>query len=355
MKRLREAVYRLYSQQFCRATLVEGMPAHGGPAMRCLFVGSTEFNHFFEDRIYASPPAVLRRSRLWIPRVPSLLATSPPFCDLCVADVPPRHARRFDGRADYRTGPMVFQHIDLSSDWAAQRSHPRRAAKLARKQGFTWSISREPADCLWFYERMYRPHALAQFGALANLSSYHDLESRLAQGYLLFVMAGDQRVAGSLELAAGETVTGYKIGVLDGDRRYVSQGAVAAVYHFTLEHARRQGCRRYDLVSSRPLLDDGAYVYKRHWGATVRRDDRPRSLVHLCFLNRSPEFASSFLQKNPMIVHSPEGLRGLVGVPAAERLDAAAEAALRARYYSPGLAGLTLVGESLDQPKQVTF
>ena len=56
-----------------------------------------------------------------------------------------------------------------------------------------------------------------------------------------------------------------------------------------------------------------------------------------------------------MIVRSPEGLRCLVGVPAAHELDAAREAALRTQYYSPGLVGLTLVRESLDRPRLISF
>ena len=276
MKRLREAVYRLYSQHFCRATLVEGTPAHGGPAMRCLFVGSTEFNHFFEDRIYASPPAVLRSSRLWIPRVPSLLATSPPAFDLGVADLPLRHARRFEGRADYRTEPMVFQQIDLSSDWARQRSYPGRAPQLIRKNGFSCSVSREHDDFLWFYERMYRPYALAKFGELAALSSFDDLERRMAQGFLLFVSDASQRIAGSLCFVTGDTFTYYKVGVLDGSRSHVSRGAVSALYHYQIEHARRLGCRHVELLSSRPLLDDPVYTYKRKWGADRSRGRAPR-------------------------------------------------------------------------------
>lgn len=355
LKRVGDAVHPLYARHFTRARLVEGAGAHDGKTMRCLFVGSTEFNRFFEHRVYAAAPTVLWRARVWIPRATSLLATWPEPVDLGVADVPLRHAARFAAGADLRTDPKVFQHIELDSDWAGNRSFPREAQRLVRRHGFSSTVSREAVDCRWFYERMYRPHAIAQFGDLANLSPLADLLEKLKHGYLEFVHAGGLRVAGALSFAKGDTVTGYKLGVLDGDRRYVRQGAISALYHFGIETARRLGHRRIDLESARPLLDDSVFLYKRNWGSAVRRDPRPVSAVILTFANRSPEFVSSFLGKHPLIAHSPEGLRGVVATPSAEALDAARERELKTRYYSPGLAGLTVVRAGLDETTWVPF
>jgi hypothetical protein len=343
LRSLRAAAHPLYAEHFCRVSLVEGTPAHGGPTMRTLFLGSTEFNRYFQARIYASPARVVHRSRRWIPHAIAALARGTPGYDLAVADLPLRYQRRLEGWADWRTSPMVFQHVDLASDWAARRSAPRDARRLVRKHGFSWSVSRLPEDLRFFDERMYRPHALAQFGALASLTPPRALEALFAHGFLLFVEVEGRRVVASLAQVEGRTLTTHKRGVLDGDRQWVARGAVAALYLFLIEQARQRGCDRLGLVSARPLLDDPVFRFKRQWGATVREDERPASLVHLAFRSPSPGFAPSFLQRHPLIVRAPEGLVGLVGDPSAEPLDAARGEALRSRYYSPGLAGLVLV------------
>lgn len=343
LRSLREAAHPLYAEHFCRVTLVEGTPTHGGPAMRGLFLGSTEFNRFFQARIFASPARVLHRSRRFIPHAIAALGRGTPRYDLAVADLPVRYERRLEGWADWRTSPMVFQHVDLASDWAARRSFPREVRRLVRKHGFTWSVSRAPSDLRFFYERMYLPHAIAQFGALASLTPLEALEARFAEGFLLFVELGDRRVAGSLMRVEGRTLTGDKLGVLDGERHWVGRGAVSVLYLFSIEQARQRGCDRLDMVSARPLLDDPVFRYKRQWGAAVRDDEHPASLVHLTFRNPSPGFAPSFLRQHPLIVRAPEGLVGLVGDPTAEPLDPARVEALRSRYYSPGLAGLVVV------------
>lgn len=353
--RLAAAVYPLYSQLITRARALEGEPAHGGEPMRCLFVGSTDFNRYFESRIFAAPPRLLWSTRTSLSRARSLVAASTGAVDLCVANVPARHATRFADGADFRTDPMVCQHIEVDSPWARQRNAPRRAARQAQKEGFTRSVSTDPDDCRWFYERMYRPHARAQFGDLAYISPLADLQKRMKQGYIVFVNAGGERIAGTLDYVEGDTVTGYKVGVLDGDRRIVERGAVAAVYLFSLEVARARGCRRVDLESSRPILDDGAYVYKRLWGAAVRRSSRVPSSLSFFFVNRKAEFVAPFLAKHPLIVAAPGGFGGVLGVPSASALDPAREAALRKQHYSPGLCGLTIVTGRLEEARTIPF
>jgi hypothetical protein len=343
LRSLREAAHPLYAEHFCRVTLVEGTPTHGGPAMRGLFLGSTEFNRYLQARIYASPVRVLHRSRRWIPQAIAALAKETTAYDLAVADLPLRYERRLAAWADWRTSPMVFQHIDLASDWAARRSFPKKTRRLVRERGFTCSVSQAPEDFWWFYERMYRPYAIVRYGALASLTPPEALMARFVHGFLLFVEVGGRRVAGCVVHVEGGTLTGEKLGVLDADRQWFAQGAVSALYHFEIEQARQRGCDRLDLVSARPLLDDPVFLHKRLWGAAVREDERPASLVHLAFRNPSPGFAPSFLQRHPLIVRAPAGLVGLVGDPSAEPLDAARGEALRSRYYSPGLAGLVLV------------
>jgi hypothetical protein len=355
LERFATAVHPLYSRLFTRVTLLEGEPAHGGPPMRCLFVGSTDFLRYLGQRVFAAPPAVRGRSRERIARARRTLAeVAANEIDLCVADLPVAPAARFARGADFLTDPMVFQYIDVHGEWFLARTTPRRMRKRIEAAGLSCSVSTDAADLRFFYERMYRPHAVAQYGGLASLSPLAELEKRLRDGWLVFVSAAGQRIAGALVTAADETATGYKIGVLDGDRRHVEADAVSAIYLFTIDAVRERGWRRLELESSRPVLNDGAFVHKKTWGAGVRRDERPLSTVSFFFRGRSKEFAARFLARHPLVVTGPGGLWAAVGAgPSGER--PADDKTLRDLHYCPGLVGLTAVSGHIEDARAVRF
>jgi hypothetical protein len=354
LKRVAAALHPLYSRVFTRVTLLEGEPAHGGPPMRCLFIGSTDFLRYLGDRLFAAPPAVRGRSRRRIAGALRMRAGTATEFDLCVADLPLAASAPFGRGADFLTDPMVLQHIDVDDPWFLARRTPRKMRRRIESAGFSCSVSTDRADLRFFYERMYRPHAIAQFGALASLSPLGELEKRLRDGWLVFVSADGRRIAGALVTAADGSATGYKIGVLDGDRRHVEADAVSAIYLFTIDAVRERGWRRLELETSRPVLNDGAFAHKKAWGAGVRRDARPLSSVSFFFRDRSPQFAARFLARHPLVVAGRGGLWAAVGAGSSDERPAD-DKKLRELHYCPGLVGLTVVTGRLEDARAVRF
>jgi hypothetical protein len=118
--------------------------------------------------------------------------------------------------------------------------------------------------------------------------------------------------------------------------------------------AARRGCRHLGLETSRRLLDDGAFVFKRSWGAGLRRDERPPSRVSVRFRNRAPEFVAPFLARHPFVATTPDGLTAVVGAPGLEEASRA-EQRLRDRSYSPGLRALRIVTGRPEDARTIRY
>lgn len=67
-----------------------------------------------------------------------------------------------------------------------------------RKNRFDYTISREPADILRFYDEMYRPYLSAVYGDRAFFEPRTNLEAKLDRSELLLVRQDGRAVAGEV-------------------------------------------------------------------------------------------------------------------------------------------------------------
>ncbi len=217
------------------------------------------------------------------------------------------------------TIPDVFNNMTLSNSL-------RQDLRLIRKNGLGFVESQAAADLVEFFEKFYRPHGLGRHGASAQLRSLASLRHAMKRGVLLWIMDAGQRVAGVLlEFNQGRMLL-VALGTVGGDEALMKKGALAAVYHFSLQCAQARGCAIMDFGGTRPALNDGLLRYKRKWGAVI--DPKPMNtfdtLVGWSNLNPSVEAmlrstplvirdrgALSVLQLNSAPPLEPEHLRGL--------------------------------------------
>jgi hypothetical protein len=192
---------------------------------------------------------------------------------------------------------------------------------------------------------MYLPHIKKQFDEISIIDTYEEMKFYFLRGFLLFVMADEQSISGGLCLIENDTFIFRRLGVLDGDKKHLKKSAQSAIYYFILRHATEEGFKKVDLMKSRSLLMDGVYRTKREWGAAVYPDGESKKWVYFFNVSRSPQVIK-FFEDNPVIIHTKEGLRGLVGK--ADCLEGSMLSSdtikdLLHRYHCPGLNGLTVM------------
>lgn len=344
---VKRALYPAVSTFWAHATLVEGLQKGAAQPFRCLFVDNSGFSEYLTRRMFAQPPAVLRKWRIWIPALRKLIRERRVESDLCVAVLPKIYESVFTRLYDYRTTAAVRQVIDTSGSWDDVRSRfSTKKRQISNgfedKYGLGYRMSTEPGEFDHFYHRMFVPHITRRFGGLSMIDRYEDMKQFFLKGVLLFVTKNGAAVAGALSLVDDGILRFRRSGVLDGDESHVECGAQTALYYFQLRYAHEHNLRAVDTMLSAPFLNDGVHRHKREWGAAVLPNDEARTWVYVC--NAAPsEKVARFFENNPAVICCDSGLKGLIGVSGAGDVAAASMKQAVHRYESRGLGGFVVL------------
>ena len=349
--------YPTASKYISRAMLVEGLLRKSGLPFRCLFIGNSPFTEYLLHKAFTESVHVIRKWKVWMPALKRLIETPPGEPDVCIAVLPVRYESDVSALYAFRGQEYVRQFIDTSITWDEIRKrfhrHKRKFAGRAVLE-YGYRVSTEMKDFDFFYHDMHLPHVKKRFGRLADIDSYDNMKHYFLKGFLFFALDGNQPVAGSLCHSEGRTLIARRVGMLNGDNRYVKKGAQMALYCLRLKFAHDHNYEAVDAMKSRPFLDDGIYRTKREWGAAVYPDNESTSWVYY-FVPRFTERAVSFFEGNPVIVCTENGLKGVVGMGGAEALSGTTCQKLRRQFHSPGLEGLLLLSPHSPAPVELPF
>ncbi len=358
---LKHIAYTVYSRYFCPATLVEGVIKDTDQTIRCLFIDKkSSLSKYMMQRIYSGTPTIVKRRIIFVPWIKKILRAPIHGIDLCVAVLPLSWEKELGTLSDFKAQEWVRQVLPLfSSDDVTNERLDRKlreTGKRVRKAGFDYRTSTDLRDFDTFYYDMYLPTAQKQFGDLVLIEPYEDFKSTFLEGrgVVLFVMENGSPVAGLVIFFQEKAMVGYRLGVLHGDRDYIKRGAESAIKYFGIRFALESSCHSYDMLGSRPFLEDGVYRHKREWGAMVSHYDALKTWAFFFILDHGDKTAH-FFEMNPLIIETQKGLMGLLGVADAEGLTPEKREELIKKYYAPGLKGLVLMSPGSSAPTELSF
>jgi hypothetical protein len=359
LKALKKSAYAIYSRYFSRATLVEGTLKDSDASCRCLFIDDSSFKDYLISRMYDESSGSVRTGRLWVSSLKRLVKNPPSDVDLCIAVLPIRWEKAFNGLYDFKSPEHVRQVINLAGDWVAVKKQFHRKKReifnrLMINSPFGCRISTDMADFDFFYYRMHLPHCRKQFGTFAGIDSYEEMKKFFLQGFLLLAVDGGKAIAGSLCLVEDHTMIYRRAGVLNGDEEYIKKGVQTALFFFMIRHAKDHNLLRLDVMQSRPFFNDGVYRHKREWGSSVSVDTDVERWIYLFNFDGSGRLAT-FVRQNPIIVDTPEGLMGLIGIDGTTGFSDKEREDLAKRYHSPGLEGLILLDSAEGSQSRFIF
>jgi hypothetical protein len=169
---------------------------------------------------------------------------------------------------------MVFRfHPGQSWSEISQIMHAQRKnIKILNRIDGGMRVSRAEEDFDLFFDRMHVPLITERFSSTAQMESRDAMHNSFHQGHLMMIDHQNQPIAGALNVISGSSMFGVGLGVLDGDRRWYSLGAVTAIYYNTIRWCYENGIRYLDIGVVRPFSSDGLFEYKRRWGFQPTRD-----------------------------------------------------------------------------------
>jgi hypothetical protein len=120
-----------------------------------------------------------------------------------------------------------------------------------------------------FYKNMYVPYIHGVHGDRAFIESYPHIKKMFGNCQVLQIKKDDMAVAGCLFQVSKTKARLLVLGVKDGNRDFVKQGAIGALYYFTFKHLLERGYTSVHLGKSRAFLNDGILIFKKRWGLRI--------------------------------------------------------------------------------------
>ena len=228
--------------------------------------------------------------------------------------------------------------IPCSSEIMKSKSIKNDLRKI-RKNAFQYEVTQDPQRFDEFYHNMYVPYVIEAHGKGAFIDSYKALLEKFRNGELLLVKKQDTFIGGSLILYEKNGPHLFRGGILNGDRKYINDGAMAALYNFSYIYMVEKGFKKVNLGLSRPFLRDGVLRYKRKW--SLRISGSYFNGFALKVLSDSSA-TRCFLQNNPFIFENNGVLYGAIFVDNKEPLSSEDIKLIEKDLFIPGLSKLLI-------------
>jgi hypothetical protein len=296
------------------ALLVEGKERHHLHDLRTLYVGALSNRDFILSRIYDRyDVAMTKHLHIW--RAGGCVRDIGHLAELIVMDLPWPYPAFLPRKSYIESPAWVSQRAEISGEWSeVERRFSKEARtedfRKIRKYGFTYETTTDAAAIETFYDQMYRPYLAHRFGDLASIEPRWKIAHFAQQGKLLQIKRDDRVVAAAVLYEWDKCMHFLWTGTSEEPRSPLGRGAFSALYYYTIWHAFERGCDRVDFEGTRPLLNDGVFLFKRKWGSCVCDG---WSLDTLLF--RPQKFVPavvSFFAHNPLVIRKGNVLVGKI-------------------------------------------
>lgn len=234
------------------------------------------------------------------------------------------------GDIDLPLSPRVLQTETVRSD-----------LRKIQKKSLQFRVTREIADFDDFYDRMYVPYVAHAHGDSAVIAPHEAMRANFKDCELLLVLQEGNSIAGMLISYSQATPRLCSMGIRDANRDFVRDGAIGALYHFSLRYLQEKGFGKVNLGLSRSFLLDGVLRYKKKLGLRLSRAGKEWFAVRVL---EDSEVARRLLRETPVVFESDGALYGAVFADAKadpfsdedfERLDK--------QFFMEGLSRLLVV------------
>lgn len=336
-------IYSISSDIYTPVSLFKENTNQNGLNLNLFIAGKGNISAFLLDRLYHTEPKVTRQGRRLIWKLPSINRSSV-NATLIEAD---RCFSHFFLRQGFITIPeWVLFTMDISMPLEnilgkRNKSEKNDFRKMVKYQ-YVYDVGSDSERLRLFYYKMYLPYTISRFGKLTILSSFSEMEDLLDKGELLLVKRGGEYLSGMIIYTAPSIPIVAFLGVMDGRIDYVKQGALSALYYYTILWAKEKGYTKLDFGHCRPVLNDGVFLYKKKLGMKIQRSPRKHRMLFLSINNLNP-YLEQFFTNNPLIYENQCKLKGLLFVKRNAQSTEQEIEALKKRYFISGLADFTVV------------
>ena len=302
--------YRMYDEIRPRFWIGQSQGRDDGLSISVLCVAGTWDRSFVFGEVLGDGYRERCVGRTWLWNLSKVWAKAGTECCAAVVRVRPG-VRRLLGSAKWlRIPAWINGEVDLPLPAQVLKSgNVKKDLRKIRKHELDYEVTQDIKKFDDFYHHMFVPHIARAHGRGARIWPREFVLKHFENGELLLVKKGEQSIAGGVISYAEAVPLLALMGVRDGNREFVREGAIGARYHFTFRHLADKGFTKARLGKSRAFLHDGVLRYKKKLGMRLVG---PSEGYFYLRVDQDTNASRAFLKANPLILESDGKLYGAV-------------------------------------------
>jgi len=323
-----------------RAWRLDGTERFSGRPLSVLSTAKSQTRNYLAELLFSDRAREIDLGYLWLWNLTRARWARKKGCCVVVIEIDP-FVRKFLRYSDWFVIPLFVLGVvalPIPKVRIKDKSVVSDLQKI-RKAGLRARVTKDPSLFEDFYHNIYVPHVTRAHGSHVYVIPYDEIRERLGECELVLVDDGARDVAGMLLLYEKDRPRLWATGVRDGNRRYLTHGALSAAYYFSFQHLAEQMFTSANLGMSRTFLNNGVLRYKRKWGQRLVAASRGKVAFKVA---ADTPASRSVLQSQPFIFERSGELCGAVFLPDEAPVTAEEAARLKKQYFHDGLSKLIL-------------
>jgi hypothetical protein len=293
--------------------IIKGIESHSKEELIIFYAGTEENKNFLLKLAYKNFYQEKYIGHSWVWNIPQKIKKKGYSSTLSVCEVP-NIIRILNGKKNCFYIPCwIDGDVDTSS--SSKTDSFKTDIRRIKKNKLNFEVTNELNQFDHFYHHMYLPYITKTFGSTAVISNYDFLRSNFKKrglySDLLMIKKNNEYIAGTL-LGYTKTRTRLShIGVKNGNRDYVKDGAIGALFYFSILFSREKGYERMSFGLARTFLNDGVLQFKKKRGMQIL--DTTKIYFRIKPLKKTVGVMGFFLN-NPFICMNNKKLNGAIFV-----------------------------------------
>jgi hypothetical protein len=191
---------------------------------------------------------------------------------------------------------MLFLPKDFTSIF--KNSSIKSDISRIKRNSFVCEVKKDLASLNKFYYDMYLPFTQSRYDKAAIVNTYEYMRRKFNRCVLIFIRKDDEVVAGVMVSSIKNYGRLWVLGVQRGKDGCVQEGAIAALYYYSLRYLHDHSSHEIYVGSTRAFLNDGVLQYKKKWGYRITGEKGAGFFIKI---TEDTSAVRSFLLHNPYI------------------------------------------------------
>jgi len=331
--------------------LVRGKEKHEKENISLLFLGDNISYYHIANQLFFEEPQREFVRNIFIWNIPKYLDSYTRTVDAVFIKTD-RFFSRFLHKKNFIILPAwVELKLDVSQPMEEIYKKFKKSAtediRIIKKNEYTYEITNDSSKFEYFYHNIRLPYLTQRLGKLTipATTSYEETRDIFQRGKLLLVKKGKNIISGILLVNYRDSSHACYMGIAEPSH-YLSTGAGAALYYFSILWAKENNIKILDFGNNRSFLNDGSFQYKRKWGSSVTISKRFFDIFCFKIYNYKSKAIQSFLANNPFTYIDKNQLYGIIFLK--DLINSDEIKRINENYYTPGIKQLFMINLNND-------